>query len=137
MPKHYSSYTYDDLKRLARTNPVKTMKALETMANVKLAINERGVAPIHCVSPIDDVLALLGTTTDAVLTADRKAFAIPRVQAAMQLGVHYTTADDGTIMYVSKSGMDHIARDIHTPQTTVLFEMYDSAMDLVRKGLVC
>lgn len=123
--------SFSDLQRLARTDPLRAMAALETMANVKLAINSSGAAPYHCVSPVDDVLALLGTTADAVLSADRKSFAIPSLQAYMEPNVHYTAAADGVIVFLSRRGMQRIAKDLSTPQADVVFTVQSGAMDAV------
>ena len=109
------------LEKTALSDPVRAMRRLETVAQVRLAILRSNTESFDCASPVDDVLKFLGTSADEVLSADRAAFAIPTLQTYMKPDVHFSFDSLGHITHVSRRGMQRIAKDLTTPESNVVY----------------
>lgn len=113
--------TARQLEEIALSNPIMAMHMLEANTNVKLSILCSGVPSTHCASPVDDVLKFLGASADEVLSADRTAFGIETLQTYMRPGEHFAVDAQGRITHVSLRGMHRIAKDLTTPESSVVY----------------
>jgi len=124
------------LEKTALSNPVKAMRKLEAVAQLRLAILRSNVAPIDCSSPVDDVLKFLGTSADEVLNAEHTGFAIPTLQTYMQPDTHFSVDSHGRITHVSRRGMQRIAKDLATPESNVVHASLCGATFVLLRAVV-